>query len=217
MTSMSSRLLVPAVLAAALAACGGSNDGDNVAAEADRAGESAVQMPASDAPVAAGAAVMLEPTEGNQTRGELRFAAVGDRIEVTLPAVDESPTLAVVAEPVPDRLRRVEVEARQHHRAFGQLRHRLHEQPRRAMRPGRADDDDRPVGQVLALGPVLAQDLGRQALTGGTVRRRAFQMEAGGDAQEAQGVLPMPGMIAGVDAFKGVGAKSLGLHLVHQG
>ena len=83
MTSMSSRLLVPAVLAAALAACGGSNDGDNVAAEADRAGESAVQMPASDAPVAAGAAVMLEPTEGNQTRGELRFAAVGDRIEVT--------------------------------------------------------------------------------------------------------------------------------------
>ena len=83
MTSISSRLLVPAVLAAALAACGGSNDGDNVAAEADRAGESAVQMPASDAPVAAGAAVMLEPTEGNQTRGELRFAAVGDRIEVT--------------------------------------------------------------------------------------------------------------------------------------
>ncbi len=83
MTSMSSRLLVPAVLAAALAACGGSNDGDNVAAEADRAGESAGQMPASDAPVAAGAAVMLEPTEGNQTRGELRFAAVGDRIEVT--------------------------------------------------------------------------------------------------------------------------------------
>lgn len=83
MTSMSSRLLVPAVLAAALAACGGSNDGDNVAAEADRAGESAVQMPASDAPVAAGAAAMLEPTEGNQTRGELRFAAVGDRIEVT--------------------------------------------------------------------------------------------------------------------------------------
>ena len=83
MTSMSSRLLVPAVLAAALAACGGSNDGDNVAAEADRAGESAVQMPASDAPVAAGAAVMLEPTEGNQTRGELRCAAVGDRIEVS--------------------------------------------------------------------------------------------------------------------------------------
>ena len=83
MTSISSRLLVPAVLAAALAACGGSNDGDNVAAEADRAGESAVQMPASDAPVAAGAAAMLEPTEGNQTRGELRFAAVGDRIEVT--------------------------------------------------------------------------------------------------------------------------------------
>lgn len=84
MTSMSSRLLVPAVLAAALAACGGgSNDGDNVAAEADRAGESAVQTPASDAAVAAGAAAMLEPTDGNQTRGELRFAAVGDRIEVT--------------------------------------------------------------------------------------------------------------------------------------
>ena len=84
MTSMSSRLLVPAVLAAALAACGGgSNDGDNVAAEADRAGESVVQTPASDAPVAAGAAAMLEPTDGNQTRGELRFATVGDRIEVT--------------------------------------------------------------------------------------------------------------------------------------
>lgn len=84
MTSMSSRLLVPAVLAAALAACGGgSNDGDNVAAEADRAGESAVQTPASDAAAAAGAAAMLEPTDGNQTRGELRFAAVGDRIEVT--------------------------------------------------------------------------------------------------------------------------------------
>lgn len=84
MTSMSSRLLVPAALAAALAACGGgSNDGDNVAAEADRAGESAVQTPASDAAVAAGAAAMLEPTDGNQTRGELRFAAVGDRIEVT--------------------------------------------------------------------------------------------------------------------------------------
>lgn len=84
MTSMSSRLLVPAVLAAALAACGGgSNDGDNVAAEADRAGESAVQTPASDAAAAAGAAAMLEPTDGNQTRGELRFATVGDRIEVT--------------------------------------------------------------------------------------------------------------------------------------
>lgn len=84
MTSMSSRLLVPAVLAAALAACGGgSNDGDNVAAEADRAGESAVQTPASDAPVAAGAAAMLEPTDGSQTRGELRFAAVGERIEVS--------------------------------------------------------------------------------------------------------------------------------------
>lgn len=84
MTSISSRLLVPAALAAALAACGGgSNDGDNVAAEADRAGESVVQTPASDAPVAAGAAAMLEPTDGNQTRGELRFATVGDRIEVT--------------------------------------------------------------------------------------------------------------------------------------
>ena len=84
MTSISSRLLVPAALAAALAACGGgSNDGDNVAAEADRAGESVVQTPASDAPVATGAAAMLEPTDGNQTRGELRFATVGDRIEVT--------------------------------------------------------------------------------------------------------------------------------------
>ena len=86
MTSMPSRLLVPAVLAAALAACGGgSSSGDNAAAEADRAGETATSMPATETPAAAaaGASAMLEPTEGNQTRGELRFAAVGDRIEVT--------------------------------------------------------------------------------------------------------------------------------------
>ncbi|MDC7806913.1 superoxide dismutase family protein [Luteimonas sp BLCC-B24] len=86
MTSMPSRLLVPAVLAAALAACGGgSSGGDNAAAEADRAGETATSTPATETPAAAaaGASAMLEPTEGNQTRGELRFAAVGDRIEVT--------------------------------------------------------------------------------------------------------------------------------------
>ena len=39
--------------------------------------------PETPAAAAAGASAMLEPTEGNQTRGELRFAAVGDRIEVT--------------------------------------------------------------------------------------------------------------------------------------
>ncbi|WP_394002820.1 superoxide dismutase family protein [Luteimonas sp. WGS1318] len=88
MTSISTRLLTPAVLALALAACDGANDsasGDNVAAEADRAGETASSMTPSTDPTAtgAGAGAMLEPTQGNQTRGELRFAAVGDRIEVT--------------------------------------------------------------------------------------------------------------------------------------
>ena len=85
-------LPIPAALALALAACGGgadtSNDGDNAAAEADRAAETAGTMPsaATPAPAAASAATAmatLQPTAGNQTAGELRFAVVDGRIEVT--------------------------------------------------------------------------------------------------------------------------------------
>ena len=91
MRSNPTRLLIPAALALALAACGGTNDaapGDNVAAEADRAAETAPLAPSPTDPAAAvdaaaGAGAMLEPTQGNETRGELRFTAVGDRIEVT--------------------------------------------------------------------------------------------------------------------------------------
>jgi len=91
MRSNPTRLLIPAALALALAACGGTDDaspGDNVAAEADRAAETAPLTPSPTDPAAAvdaaaGAGAMLEPTQGNETRGELRFTAVGDRIEVT--------------------------------------------------------------------------------------------------------------------------------------
>ncbi len=90
MRTTSPRLLLPAALAMALAACG-ANDStptDNVAAEADRAAETAPLTPSPTDPAAAvdaGAAyvAMLEPTQGNAVRGDLRFAAVGDRIEVT--------------------------------------------------------------------------------------------------------------------------------------
>ena len=57
----------------------------------------------------------------------------------------------LVVKTVTDRLGLVEVEARQHNRAFGQPCHGLHEQPRRAMRSGRSHDDHRTVGQVPAL------------------------------------------------------------------
>lgn len=91
MTSHPIRLLSPAVLALALAACGGAGDttsSDTVAAEADRAAETAPLTPTAADPAAAadaGAAAMatLQPTEGHQTAGELRFSAMGDRIEVT--------------------------------------------------------------------------------------------------------------------------------------
>ena len=91
--NMSRYLLpIPAALALALAACGGgadsSNDADNAAAEADRAAETAGTMPpaATPAPSTASAATAmatLQPTAGNQTAGELRFAVVDGRIEVT--------------------------------------------------------------------------------------------------------------------------------------
>ncbi|MET0329332.1 MAG: superoxide dismutase family protein [Luteimonas sp.] len=85
-------LPIPAALALALAACGGgadsANDGDNPAVEADRAAETAGTTPpdATPAPAAAPAAsalATLQPTTGNQTAGELRFAVVDGRIEVT--------------------------------------------------------------------------------------------------------------------------------------
>lgn len=82
---------IPAALALALAACGGGAEtpnGDNAAAEADRAAESAPAMPAAgaagtDAMTAATATAALQPTAGNQTAGDLRFAVVNGRIEVT--------------------------------------------------------------------------------------------------------------------------------------
>ena len=79
-------LPVPAVLALALAACGGAgpdNDDGNAAAEADRAAETGGTSPAPAAAPAATATAALQPTEGNQTAGELRFAVVDGRIEVT--------------------------------------------------------------------------------------------------------------------------------------
>lgn len=84
------RLLTPAVLALALAACGANDSApdDTVAAEADRAAVTAPLTPTATDPAAAadagaGATATLQPTEGNPTAGELRFAAAGDRIEVT--------------------------------------------------------------------------------------------------------------------------------------
>lgn len=80
-------LPIPAALALALAACGGSadrsgDDRDNAAAEADRAADTTAALPAqSDAAMTATAA--LQPTAGNQTAGELRFVPVNGRIEVT--------------------------------------------------------------------------------------------------------------------------------------
>jgi len=79
-------LPIPAALALALAACGGgadrAHDGDNAAAEADRAAETAGATPP-PAAASASATVALQPTAGNQTAGELRFATVDGRIEVT--------------------------------------------------------------------------------------------------------------------------------------
>jgi len=75
---------IPAVLALALAACGGgadnANTDDNAAAEADRAAETATTPPPA---AAATATAALQPTAGNQTGGELRFAVLDGRIEVT--------------------------------------------------------------------------------------------------------------------------------------
>ncbi|KLI99975.1 hypothetical protein WQ56_11255 [Luteimonas sp. FCS-9] len=75
------------MLALALVACGNAGttaDGD-AAAEADRAAPPATGAPATPAPdaAAAGASVELSPTQGNQTAGTLRFAAVDGRIQVT--------------------------------------------------------------------------------------------------------------------------------------
>jgi superoxide dismutase, Cu-Zn family len=79
-------LPIPVALALALAACGGAadnaNTGDNAAAEADRAAETTAATPP-DATAAASATAALQPTAGNQTAGELRFAVVNGRIEVT--------------------------------------------------------------------------------------------------------------------------------------
>ncbi|WP_235974118.1 superoxide dismutase family protein [Luteimonas deserti] len=84
MTCMPTRLLTPALLALALAACGvdDGGSGENAAAEADRAAETAgpTTRPDATAPVAI---ARLEPTEGSATRGDLRFVASRDRIEVT--------------------------------------------------------------------------------------------------------------------------------------
>ncbi|MDR6990344.1 superoxide dismutase family protein [Luteimonas sp. 3794] len=80
---------IPAALALALAACGGSaetaNTGDNAAAEADRAAETtaATSPDAAQTMAAASAMATLQPTAGNETAGELRFAVVNGRIEVT--------------------------------------------------------------------------------------------------------------------------------------
>ena len=83
---------IPAALALALAACGGgadnANTGDNAAAEADRAAETTTTPPPATTPAPATAAAAtamaaLQPTAGNQTAGELRFAVVNGRIEVT--------------------------------------------------------------------------------------------------------------------------------------
>ncbi|MGO3127586.1 MAG: superoxide dismutase family protein [Luteimonas sp.] len=81
-------LPIPVALALALAACGGAadnaNTGDNAAAEADRAAEAAITTPPASATAAAATAMTaLKPTAGNETAGELRFAVVNDRIEVT--------------------------------------------------------------------------------------------------------------------------------------
>lgn len=86
-------LPIPAALALALAACGGdtdrtTDDTANPALEADRAAETTGgSMPAdAAAPMDASSAMaraMLQPTQGNETAGELRFASVDGRIEVT--------------------------------------------------------------------------------------------------------------------------------------
>jgi Cu-Zn family superoxide dismutase len=79
-------LPVPAALALALAACGGTDTadtGNNAAAEADRAAETTAATPPATRQAAASAMAALQPTAGNQTAGELRFAVVDGRIEVT--------------------------------------------------------------------------------------------------------------------------------------
>lgn len=86
-------LPIPAALALALAACGGdadraTNDSGNAAMEADRAADTTGgTMPADvSAPMDAAnamATATLQPTQGNETAGQLRFASVDGRIQVT--------------------------------------------------------------------------------------------------------------------------------------
>ena len=124
--------------------------------------------------------------------------------------------VAVLVEMVPDGLRRVEVEARQHHRAVGQRRDGLHEQARAAMRPGRSGDDHRRVGQVAARRPVRRQPLGGAALARLAVHGRAGQVEPGRDPQEGQRALPVGRVFGGLDPVQRARAKPFGLHLGHQ-
>jgi len=79
-------LPIPAALALALAACGGADrsadDRDNAAAQADRAAETTGTTPGDSAATTV-AIVALQPTQGNQTAGELRFTPGNGRVDVT--------------------------------------------------------------------------------------------------------------------------------------
>lgn len=108
------------------------------------------------------------------------------------------------------------VKSGQDHRTIGQPGHRLHEHAGRAMRPGGPGHDDRIRGQVSAFGPIRDHAFRGKALARGAVGGIGSQKEIRRDAQKDQGILPVAGVIAGVDRLKRFGSAALGLHFGHQ-
>ena len=117
---------------------------------------------------------------------------------------------------VPDCGGHVGIEARQHHGAHRQPRHRAHEIARRPVRAGRARDDHRPLRQHLAPRPCLGKLFGSRALAAFAILRRVRQIVAGGDLQKGQRAAPVLGVVAGVDAVQRLGIQTFQLHLGHQ-
>ena len=118
-----------------------------------------------------------------------------------------------VVHAVPDLIRQVEVEPRQHNRPLWQPRHRQHQKGSRSPRSGRSRHDHRPLG--WRSGPTLGQVKNQSPQPPFGIRRITLQ-RLGHDAKKGLRPRPVTGMFGHIQRGDPVGGDPFALHLLHQ-
>ena len=120
-----------------------------------------------------------------------------------------------ITQMVPDRGGHVEIEPRKHNRALWQPGDGLHQQHRRAARPGGSGQDHRVFGRRLC--PAVNQMLDDAPLAalgiGGLLR---IVQEMAHNAQKRLGACPVAGLVGHIQRLDGIERHAFALHFVHQ-